>query len=61
MLLNHVLGNARLRDFKPELEEFAMDARRTLQRVLDAHPSDQARRSGSIWGRPPRGRDFQRQ
>ena len=41
MPLDHVLGNARLRDLKPELEQFAMDARCAPQRVLDAHPPDQ--------------------
>jgi hypothetical protein len=38
--LDHVLGDARLRDFKPEFEQFAMDARRSPQWVLDAHPPD---------------------
>jgi hypothetical protein len=39
--LDHVLGDARLRDIKPELEQFAVDARRSPKRVLDAHPPDQ--------------------
>ncbi|MGI8723872.1 MAG: hypothetical protein ACR2J1_00555 [Methyloceanibacter sp.] len=39
--LGHVLGNARLRDLKPELEQFAMDARRAQKRVLNAHSPDQ--------------------
>ena len=39
--LDHVLGDARLRDVKPELEQFAVDARRSPKRVLDAHPPDQ--------------------
>ena len=39
--LDHVFGDARLRDLKPELEQFAMDARRSPKRVLDAHPPDQ--------------------
>jgi hypothetical protein len=39
--LDHVFGDARLRDLKPELEQFAMDARRSPQWVLDAHPPDQ--------------------
>jgi hypothetical protein len=30
-----------LRDFKPELEQFAVDARRSPKRILDAHPPDQ--------------------
>ena len=29
------------RDLKPEIEQFAMDARRSPKRVLDAHPPDQ--------------------
>ncbi|MGB6558658.1 MAG: hypothetical protein WBE96_14815, partial [Pseudolabrys sp.] len=36
MPLDHVLGDAQLRDLKPELEQFAMDARRAPKRVLDA-------------------------
>ena len=39
--LDHVLGDARLRDLKPELEQFAVDARCSPERVLDAHPLDQ--------------------
>src|ERR1039457_399624 len=39
--LDHVLGDARLRDFKPEFEQFAVDARRSPKWVLDAHPPDQ--------------------
>jgi len=30
-----------LRDLKPELEQFTVDARRSPERVLDAYPSDQ--------------------
>src|SRR6202022_1845985 len=30
---DHVLGDARLRDFKPELEQFAVDARRAPKRI----------------------------
>src|ERR1022692_4089499 len=41
MPLDHVLGDARLCDFKPEIEQFAVDARRAPQRVFDAHPPDQ--------------------
>jgi hypothetical protein len=40
-VVGHVLGDARLRDLKPELEQFAMDARRAPKRILDAHPPDQ--------------------
>jgi len=39
--LDHVLGNARLRDLKPELEQFAVDARRAPKRIFDADPPDQ--------------------
>jgi hypothetical protein len=38
---DHVLGNARLCDLKPELEQFAVDARRAPKRIFDAHPPDQ--------------------
>src|SRR6266446_3795743 len=38
---DHVLGDARLCDFKPELEQFAVDAWRTPKRILHAHPPDQ--------------------
>jgi len=30
-----------LRDLKPELEQFAVDTRRSPERVLNAHPPDQ--------------------
>jgi hypothetical protein len=33
--LHHVLGDAGLRDLKPELEKLAVDARRAPKRVLD--------------------------
>src|ERR1700675_83107 len=54
---DHVLGDARLRDFKPELEQFAVDARCAPKRIFDAHPPDQRAqlrvdlRSPSQWGR----------
>jgi len=38
---DHVLGDARLCDLKPELEQFAVDARRAPKRVFDAHLPDQ--------------------
>src|SRR6266849_1811968 len=50
---------ARLRDFKPELEQFAVDARRAPKRIFDAHPPDQRAqlrfdlRSPSQWARLP--------
>jgi hypothetical protein len=39
--LDHVLGDARLRDFKPKFEQLAVDARRSPKRVFHAHPPDQ--------------------
>src|SRR5262249_61604749 len=39
--LDHVLGHRRLCDLKAELEQFAVDARRTPQWVLDTHAPDQ--------------------
>jgi hypothetical protein len=56
---DHVLGDARLRDFKPELEQFAVDAWRTPKRIFDAHPPDQCAqlrvdlRAPSLWARLP--------
>src|SRR6202161_2608331 len=38
---DHVLGDAGLRDLKPELEQFAVNAWRTPKRIFDAHPPDQ--------------------
>ena len=59
--LGHILGYARLTDIDTELEELSMDPRRSPQWVYDAHLSDQPRISSGTVGRPPRGRDFQRQ
>ena len=39
--LDHILRDAGLSDLKAELEQLAMDARGTPQRIVDAHPSDQ--------------------
>jgi hypothetical protein len=39
--LDHVLGDARLSDLKPQLEQFAVDARRTPKQILRAHLPDQ--------------------
>src|SRR6266700_7882353 len=56
---DHVLGDARLRDLKPELEQFAVDAWRAPTRIFDAHPPDQYPqlrvdlRSPSLWARLP--------
>jgi hypothetical protein len=38
--LDHVLRDAGLRDFEAELEQLAMDARRTPQRIFRAYPPD---------------------
>src|SRR5471030_343705 len=38
---DHVLGDARLRDLKPELEQFAVDTWRAPKRIFDAHQPDQ--------------------
>src|SRR3984893_8621582 len=38
---DHVLGDARLRDLNPELEQFAVDAWRSAKRIFNAHPPDQ--------------------
>jgi hypothetical protein len=37
---NHVLGDRRLRDGKAELKQFAVDAWRAPQRILNAHLPD---------------------
>src|SRR4030088_3498072 len=56
---DHVLGDARLSQFKPELEQFAMDAWRAPKWIFDAHPPDQRAqlrvdlRSPSLWARLP--------
>jgi hypothetical protein len=39
--LDHVLGDARLGDLKSELEQLAVDARRSPKRIVDAHLPDQ--------------------
>src|SRR5258707_529056 len=56
---DHVLRDARLRDLKPELEQFAVNAWRAPKRIFDAHPLDQYAqfrvdlRSPSLWARLP--------
>src|ERR1700716_3034159 len=40
--LGHVLGNRRLSDLDPELQQFAMNTRRAPERALHAQPPDQA-------------------
>jgi hypothetical protein len=39
--LDHILRDAGLSDLKAELEQLAVDARRSPQRILNAHPSDE--------------------
>src|SRR5712675_1107273 len=39
--LDHVFGDTRLRDLKPELEQLTVNARRSPKRILDAHSPDQ--------------------
>src|SRR6476646_9761567 len=56
---DHVLGDARRRDLKSELEQFAVNAWRAPKRIFDAHPPDQYAqlrvdlRSPSLWARLP--------
>src|SRR5467141_1718697 len=56
---DHVLGDAGLRDLKPELEQFAVNAWRAPKRILHAHSPDQHAqlrldlRSPSHWARLP--------
>jgi hypothetical protein len=50
--LDHVFGDTRLRQFKPKLEQFPVDAWRSPKRVLDAHPPDQHAQLG-LNLRPP--------
>ena len=38
---DHVLGDARLGDLKPELEQLAVNPWRAPKRIFDAHPPDQ--------------------
>src|SRR3979490_1580645 len=56
---DHVLGDARLRDLKPELEQFAVDVWRAPKRIFAPHPPVQHAhlrvdlRSPSPWARLP--------
>ena len=58
---DHVLGDARLRDLKPELEQFAVNAWRAPKPISTLIRRINARSFVSICGRPPNGSDFQRQ
>jgi len=59
--LHHEFGDARLRDLKPELEQFAVDAWRPQCGFLMLIRRINTRSSVSICGRPPEDRNFQRQ
>src|ERR1700758_773536 len=49
---DHVLGDARLRNLEPELEQFAVNARRAPKRILDAQPPDQYAQLHLDWWPP---------
>src|SRR5579862_3636828 len=49
---DHVLGDAGLRDLKPQLEQFAVDARCAPKWVLNAHPPDQRAQLSLDWWPP---------
>jgi hypothetical protein len=59
LLFDHALADARLRNLKPDLEQFAMNAWRAPKRILHAHPPDHRvenrvdLRSPSRWARFP--------
>ena len=59
--LDHVFGNAQLRDLKPKLEQFAMDTWRAPKRIFDAHGPNQDAPLRFDLRSPPNGQDFQRQ
>src|SRR6478752_5668631 len=58
---DHVLGDARLRDFKPKLEQFAMDTWRAPKRIFHAQPLDQRAQLRLDLRSPSNGRDLHRQ
>src|SRR5260221_10739545 len=48
--LDHILRDAGLSDLEAELEQLAMDARRSPQRIFGAHPPDQCAQIGiDLW------------
>jgi hypothetical protein len=57
----HVFGDARLRELKSELKQFAVDAWHTPKRIFDAHPVDQYAQLRVDLRSASNGRDFQRQ
>ena len=50
--LDHVLGDRRLSDLEPELEQFAVDARRSPEQIFHAHLLDQRTKVGVDPGPP---------
>jgi hypothetical protein len=50
---DHVLGDGRLSHRKTELEQLAMNARRTPKQVLNAHPADQRPQTSIDWRPAP--------
>src|SRR5271156_6164370 len=50
--LTMYLADARLRDLKPQLEQFAMNARSAPKWVLDTHPPDQRPQLRLDWRTP---------
>ena len=56
-----MLGDGRLSDLDPPLQQLSMDTGRALQRVLHAIRRIRLRASIGILGRPLRERDFHRQ
>jgi hypothetical protein len=59
--LAHILRDAGLSDLKAELDQLAMDARRSPQRIVDAHPPDRRAQVRVDLRTAPRERNFQRQ
>ena len=53
--LDHVFGDRRLSDLEPELDQFAMDARRSPDRIFHAHLLDQRTKVGVDPGPPSPG------
>jgi hypothetical protein len=58
---DHVLGDARLRDLNPELQELAVNAQRAAKQISTLIRRINACNPVSICGRPTNGRDFLRQ
>ena len=56
--LGHILGDRRLSDRKAELEQLTMDARRTPEQILSAHPPDQRPQVRTYFRTPSQGAGF---